>query len=917
MTRTRPAHARRTRPFSRVARFVLVLFGTAIGFGIVGAGVAFGYWLTSDSSNPAQAGADTLPTGATPIAPATTPDPNSNTVVVSFTQASTATGHVAVPAANYSLRRYPAAGGSAVPVTASCSGTGTITCTEQSAPDGKWQYTDTPTYGTNWVGTESAKSPTVTVDTTPPTVAVTFPASSGEYNAASWNAGAAISGTASDATSGVPGASSINLVITQSSTGYTWNGSSFAPGSNSVHPTTYGSGTWVYPFPAGDFPADGSYAVGVGATDAAGNTSAVTSSSFIYDNTAPTGSISYTNGYVTSTSVAVTFSASDSLSGLNPASGQLERASAPLAGGTCGTFGAFNAIGPSGVASPYTDSTVASGNCYQYEYVVSDNAGNQAIITSSSVLQVDTAAPSVPTLAYSGLTNAYPSANTVYYRSAATSGSFTVTATAADPVSGISGYTFPTLGSGWTATGSGAARTYSWSSANPPTAAGPFTVTATNGAGLTSSGSNSSNPFALRVDNTAPAGGSIVANGSSTTSYNTTGTVPLSVTNFTDAGSGLATNTITRASGTLTNNTCGALSGSTPVTLSGGDDSSTLSTGCYRYTLTGTDNVGNVATATSAVVMVDTTPPALTITTTGNGIYYSGSGTTVNFSGSGTPSFTITASDPDTGIKTSTFPLAPAGWTRTTGANSATYKRSGGTASTSLPGVGATNNAGSTTTENVSVTLDNTAPVNNLTLTNQSGGAAVLSGTTVYYQGSVSGSFTITNALTDAGAGPASSAFAGLTGTTTGFTFTGGTVSAPAGGPYVSATFTWAAGTVSGPQEKITGTDNVGNTVNTTLTFVNDTNSLTQTAPTFNGNSGHTTFHGTASSPNTVTVYFCLGTVSSCTSSTAAGSTTVAGSASWSTGVVILAHGQAYTSQAYQTDPLGDALVSNIEQFTA
>jgi hypothetical protein len=883
----------------------------------VGAGAAFGYWLTSDSSNPAQTGADTLPTGAAPTVPATAPSPNSNTVVVSFAQVSTATGHVGIPAAYYSLRRYPAAGGAGVSVTATCSGTGTITCNELSVPDGKWRYTDTPTYGTNWLGTESAESPAVTVDTTPPAVGVTFPAASGEYNAASWNAMTGISGTASDATSGIPGASSINLVITRSSNGYTWNGSAFTAGSNSVDPTAFAAGTWTYTFPAANFPADGSYTVGVSATDAVGNTSATASSSFLYDNTPPGGSISYTNGYVTTTSVSVTFSASDALSGVNPASGQLERASAPLAGGTCGPFGAFAAIGPAGVTSPYTDSTVASGNCYQYEYLASDNAGNQATIASSSVLRVDTAAPSAPTLAYSGLTNAFASGGTVYYRAAATSGSFTVTASSTDPVSGISTYTFPTLGPGWRAAGSGASRTYSWSTANPTTAAAPFTVTATNGAGLTSSGTNASNPFTLTVDNTAPTGGSIVANGSSSTSYNITGTVPLSVTNFTDGGSGMGANTITRASGTLTNNTCGALSGSTPVTVTAGSDSSTLSTGCYQYTLTGTDNVGNMTTAMSAVVMVDTTPPALTITTSGAGIYYSGSGSTVYFSGGGAPSFTITATDPSTGIKATSFPAAPSGWTKTSGTNSATYTRSAANASSSLTSVSATNNAGATNTETVSVTLDNAAPANNVTLTNQSGGGAVLSGTTVYYQGSVSGSFTITNALADSGSGPASSGFAALTGTSTGFTFTAGAVSTPAGGPYVSATFTWSAGTTSSPQETITGTDNVGNATTTTLTFVNDTNSLTQTAPTFMGNSGHTTFHGSASSSNTVTVYYCLGTVSSCTAGTAAGSVTVAGSASWSTAFVSLAHGQAYTSQAYQSDPFGDALVSNVEQFTS
>jgi hypothetical protein len=915
VTRTRPAHARPRRTLSRVAHFVLVLFGAAIGFGIVGAGVAFGYWLTSDSSNPAQAAADTLPTGATPATPTTSPSTNSNTVVVTFTQATTTTGHTAIPAADYSLRRYPASGGTAVNVTASCSGTGTITCTESSVPDGKWRYTDTPTYGTNWVGTESAKSPTVTVDTTPPTVSMTFPAAAGTYSATAWTSLAPISGSASDAISGIPGASSISIIITQASTGATWNGSTFAAGTNSVHPATYSGSTWTYTFPSTAFPADGTYSVGVKATDAAGNTSAVSTDTFTYDNTPPTGSISYNNGYLTSPSVVVTFSATDAASGVNTASGQLERASAPLAGGTCGSFGSFGVVGPAGVTSPFTDSSVTSGNCYEYEYTVSDNAGNTATITSTSAAKIDTAAPAVPSLTDSALTNAYASGATVYYRPGAATGTFTVTAASSDPLSGIGAYTFPSLGAGWTITGSDSSRTYTWSSANPATSSSPFGVTATNGAGLTSSGSNASNPFTLTADSTAPTGGSIKANGSAANSYNTTGTVALTATNFTDSGSGIASNTITRSSGTLSNNTCGPLTGATPVTVNGGNDPATLSSGCYQYTLTGTDNVGNAATATSAIVMVDTSPPLLTITANGPNVYYPGSGSTVYFSGTGTTSsFTITASDPSSGIGSTTFPAAPGGWTKSTGTNSATYTRSSATASSSLAGVTATNNAGSSTSETVTITVDKTAPTNALSLSNQAGGGSALSNLTVYYQGSVAGSLTITNAVSDSVVAPASSTFAALGGTSTGFTFTAGTVSTPAGGSYVSATFTWAAGTTSSPTETVTGTDTVGNTVTTTITFVDDTNTLTQNGPFQFGN---TYFWGNASSSaNPVTVYYCAGTVASCTATTATGSVTATpgGGGLWFVGTGLVA-GQAYTSQAYQTDPDGTQLVSNIEQF--
>ena len=52
-------------------------------------------------------------------------------------------------------------------------------------------------------------------------------------------------------------------------------------------------------------------------------------------------------------------------------------------------------------------------------------------------------------------------------------------------------------------------------------------------------------------------------------------------------------------------------------------------------------------------------------------------------------------------------------------------------------------------------------------------------------------------------------------------------MSAPTGGPYVSAPFSWTAGTTSAPSEAVTGRDVAGNTAVTNLTFTNDS-----TAPT-------------------------------------------------------------------------------------
>ena len=107
-------------------------------------------------------------------------------------------------------------------------------------------------------------------------------------------------------------------------------------------------------------------------------------------------------------------------------------------------------------------------------------------------------------------------------------------------------------------------------------------------------------------------------------------------------------------------------------------------------------------------------------------------------------------------------------------------------------------------------------------------------GTAVWYRGTgpncaaevqVAGkcSFKITNTVSDAGSGPASSIFAALGSPGTHWTFTNGTVTTPAGGPDVSNFYAWSTGATEAPTDLITGTDNGTNTDGgTTLTFNND-----------------------------------------------------------------------------------------------
>jgi hypothetical protein len=98
----------------------------------------------------------------------------------------------------------------------------------------------------------------------------------------------------------------------------------------------------------------------------------------------------------TNTSVPVSFSASDTGTGLNTASGQLTRATATYtpASDTCSAFAAFATLGAAGPSSPFTDSTVGTGHCYEYTYSVSDKAGNSTT-SAIALAKVNTTRPTL------------------------------------------------------------------------------------------------------------------------------------------------------------------------------------------------------------------------------------------------------------------------------------------------------------------------------------------------------------------------------------------------------------------------------------------------------------------------------------------------------------------------------------------
>ena len=150
-------------PLRHVGRLTLWALSLGVALTFAAAGVAFAYWVisTASGSNGAMATAQTLPIGSTPGATVT--PVSGQTVTITFSQATTSGG---TPITTYGVSRFVAGAGTGSPtaISGTCSAAaGTVTCSEVPGA-GTWQYTDTPTYATNWVGTASPESVAVIVE---------------------------------------------------------------------------------------------------------------------------------------------------------------------------------------------------------------------------------------------------------------------------------------------------------------------------------------------------------------------------------------------------------------------------------------------------------------------------------------------------------------------------------------------------------------------------------------------------------------------------------------------------------------------------------------------------------------------------------------------------------------------------------
>jgi hypothetical protein len=339
-------------------------------------GLAWGYWsIGSLPGGNGQAQAATVGQGNTP-----TTTVNGNAITVSWA-ASTLTNGQAVD--GYKIKRYSAGSHVSQTILSACTGTVTATsCVESNVPTGDWVYTVTPVFATNWLGAESQDSDAVTSDATPPVNDVSLAVVSGSAaksgNTVYYRGTAAGSVRLSNAVVdlGSGPASSTTAALGGTTAGWTHTPSTVS---------TPASGPYVsnlFSWTAGASSAPTDVVTG---RDVSGNT-AQTTVSFVNDSTAPTGSITYSNGDQAGRSVVLTLTAADAGSGLSTR--QIQRASAPLTGGTCGTYTSFVNLGSVNPTSPHTDNTVLNGNCYKYQYVVTDLVGNQYIATNANVAKV-------------------------------------------------------------------------------------------------------------------------------------------------------------------------------------------------------------------------------------------------------------------------------------------------------------------------------------------------------------------------------------------------------------------------------------------------------------------------------------------------------------------------------------------------
>jgi hypothetical protein len=644
------------------------------------------------------------------------------------------------------------------------------------------------------------------------------------------------------------------------------------------------------------------------------------------------------------TQADLTWSAPAVLSGMSVTGYVVTRVSGGVSSAACGS----SPVSPLPAATlSCTDVGVPDG---EYSYAVTALVGSWTTTGASVepvVVAADHAPPTVSLTGF-GATNTLLEKRSgdyvLFYRpTAAEGGSIRISAHVTDPETGPASATFPALAaSGWTH----ATETVSSSTGTLPElvyASQPYAYTAgaaapapTSVVGTDASGNATSTTVTFAPDATPPAGAVLTANGTSASAVGTTSassTASFSLTAYTPyaeaattTASGLATTSLVREFAPLVNSVCGTFDPLTqvdiatamPVTQTG------LDPGCYRYTASGTDVVGNTASSSTTVRLDPTAPVNGVLTVNGT----DGAPTETLSSDTASPwSISRTAfSDPETNPTTST--LTRSVGTLSAGACSAYAAPTtvgtaftSGVVTSSEPGGLATgcyqyvltgrNSLNVPSTLTTTVKLDTTAPT---------GGALTVNSTVASSGGSTStnttGSFTVSvlTAMTDTNSGMASTVL-----TRTWAPSVGGVC-----GTFDSSTTATITGTLPIAQSALapgcyryvlTGTSGVGGTATLTTTVRTDSTGPVGGALTANGVNGTTagtTSYDTASpwdivrtamsdpetDPTTMTLTRAVGTLSANACSAFAAATTVG--TTFTSGTVTSAEPSGLTTGCYQ-----------------
>ena len=134
----------------------------------------------------------------------------------------------------------------------------------------------------------SSPAVTFTYNTSPPTVAVTYPVTTSIYGA-NWTG--AITGTASSNSASALASASVALEDTTA--GKWWNGSSFTPTVQTFVPVTSGTTSWSLTMAGSKLTSGHAYSVVGQATDGAGNVGSSPAVTFTYNTSPPTVAVTY------------------------------------------------------------------------------------------------------------------------------------------------------------------------------------------------------------------------------------------------------------------------------------------------------------------------------------------------------------------------------------------------------------------------------------------------------------------------------------------------------------------------------------------------------------------------------------------------------------------------------------------------